>query len=261
MKTIRNLYPIFCLLALSLVFTGCGGGDDDDDDNNNNQPQQFAPVTTGALTDVNAVYTINVAGQGTTTLRFPSAGQYQTIANGQTVNGTISNLQRNGNVWTATLTPDANQQGVESGALTLAWTGNNAGTFTFIPQGAAAQSGTFTVTQAQTGGNPGNTNTNGTVTNPPAGNGLVGKTLQLNYPGAGGEKFVFTSETSASYENGIDTATYTYDSTTGQLSITRGGGQTYEMIIPAGSTSGSTTVVYQEPGSTPSPDAATFTLQ
>ena len=271
MKALRNIYPALFALACSLILTGCGDDDDDDDDNNNNPaPQQFAPTTTAAFQDPTAVYTVNIAGQGTTTLRFPAAGQYQTISNGQTVNGTISNLQRNGNIWTATLTPDANQQGAQSGAATLTWTGNNAGTFVFQPQGAAAQSGTFTVTQQQNNPNPGNTNTNtnpnpGQTNNPTPGGGttgLVGRTLQLTYPGGGGEKFVFTSDTAASYENGADTASYTYNSTTGQINLTRGGGQTYSFILPANTTTGTTTVTYQESG-TQQPDVgpANFTLQ
>jgi hypothetical protein len=99
------------------------------------------------------------------------------------------------------------------------------------------------------------------VTNPPATTGIVGKTLQLTYGGGGGEKFVFTSDTAASYENGADTATYTYDTTTGQLNITRSGGQTYRMIIVSGSNTGTTTVTYQEPGQPPTNDPASFTLQ
>jgi hypothetical protein len=272
MKALKNILPALIALVVSVTLTGCGGDDDDDDNNNNNnQPQQFAPTTAAALTDANAIYTVNIAGQGATTLRFPAAGQYQTIANGQTVNGTISNLQRNGNVWTATLTPDANQQGAQGGALTLTWTGNNAGTFTLQPQGAAAQSGTFTVTQAQNPGNGGqNTNTNGggPVTNPPAG-GLIGKTLQLNYQPSGGEKFVFTSEAqngdistgNAVYED-TDAATYQYNRTTGQLNFTRtAGNQTYQLVIPPGSTTGTTTVTYQQPGGQPDVQTASFTLQ
>jgi hypothetical protein len=262
MKALRNIYPALLALAFCFILTGCGDDDDDDDDDNQG-PQQFAPVTSAALQDPNAVYTVNIAGQGAFTLRFPAAGQYQIIANGQTVNGTISNLQRNGNTWTATLTPDQNQQGGQTGAATLTWTGTNAGTFVFQPQGAAAQSGTFTVTQSVPNPNPGNTNTN----NPNPGNtngttGLVGKTLQLTYPGGGGEKFVFTSDTTASYENGTDTATFTYDTTTGQLNFTRGGGQTYSLIIPAGSNTGTTTVTYREsPNVQPDIGPASFTLQ
>src|SRR5262249_13573875 len=147
------------------------------------------------VTDPNVVYTINIAGLGTTTLRFPTANQYQAVINGQTINGTISNLSRNGNSWTATLTPDPNQQGAEGGPLTLTWTGINAGTFTLQPQGAPAQSGTFTVTNMQNPGGGGGGTNQPPPTNNPGGGGtstsLVGKSLQLTYPAGGGEKFTF----------------------------------------------------------------------
>jgi len=262
MKYLKNWIGLFASLALLAVLVGCGDDEGDNNNNNNNQQQQFAPTTQAGLMDPNAVYTVNVAGQAPFTLRFPAAGQYQTISNGQTVNGTISNLQRNGNMWTATLTPDPNQQGAQGGPVTLTWTGTSAGTFLLQPQGAAAQSGTFTITQTNPGGGGGggNTNTNNNP-GPTTNTSLVGKALQLNYQGGGGEKFVFTSGTGASYENGADTATYTYDTTTGQLNITRTGGQTYRMIIAPGSTTGTTTVTYQEPGGQPDNLGANFTLQ
>ena len=255
---------LFTLLTatIGVLLVGCGG-DDNSNNNNNGQAQQFAPTTAAGVTDPNSIYTVNVAGVGTVTLRFPSATQYQTIANGQTVNGTISNLQHtSANTWTATLTPDPNQAGAQGGALTLTWTANNTGTFTLQPQGAAAQTGTFTVTGVQNpGGGGGPTNNPPPTNNPGGGTSIVGKTLQLNYQGGGGEKFVFTSASAASYENGADTATYQYDTKTGQLNITRSGGQTYRMVIPPGSSSGTTTVTYQEPGGTPSNNAASYTLQ
>jgi hypothetical protein len=249
------------IAALTVLLVGCGG--DDNNNNNNGQAQQFAPITAAGVTDPNAIYTVNVAGQGTTTVRFPANGQYQTVANGQTVNGTISNLQHtSANTWTATLTPDPNQVGAVGGALTLTWTGTNTGTFTLQPQGGAAQSGTFTVTgvPANPGNGGGQTNQNPGQTNNPSG-GLVGKTLQLSYQGGGGEKFAFITATSASYENGADTATYQYDTTTGQLNITRSGGQTYRLILAPGSSTGTTTVTYQEPGGNPTNDTASYTLQ
>jgi len=248
---------------VGLLLAGCGG--DDNSDNNSGQP--FAPITQAAVTDPNAIYTVHVAGQGTVTLRFPANGRYQTVLDGQMFNGTISNLQRTGDAWTATLTPDPNQQGAEAGAMTLTWTGLNAGTFTFLPQGGPVQNGTFTVTQGSPGPGGGGTNagSSGGTNNPPGGGtggaSIVGKTLQLSYQGGGGEKFVFTSPTAASYENGADTATYQYDSATGVLTITRTGGQTYRLILAPGSSSGTATVNYQEPGGTPSSSAATYTLQ
>jgi hypothetical protein len=264
-KFVKELGALL-IAALTVLLVGCGS-DDNSNNNNNGQAQQFAPITAAGVTDPNSIYTVNIAGVGPTTLRFPAAGQYQVIANGQTVNGTISNLQHtSANTWTATLTPDPNQVGATGGPLTLTWTGTNAGTFTLQPQGAAAQSGTFTVTGAPV--NPGNgggqTNTNqnpGVTNNPSGGTGLVGKTLQLNYQGGGGEKFAFTSATAVSYENGADTATYQYDTTTGQLNIIRSGGQTYRLIVAPGSSTGTTTVTYQEPGGNPTSDTASYTLQ
>jgi len=262
MKFLKAL-PKIAIALLAVALVGCGDDDKGDNNNNNNQTQ-FAPVTAAGVTDPNAVYTINIAGVGTTTLRFPTANQYQAIINGQTVNGTISNLSRNGNSWTATLTPDPNQQGAQSGPLTLTWTGTNAGTFTLQPQGAPAQNGTFTVTNIQNPGGGGGTNQPG-ITNNPGGGGttasLVGKSLQLNYPAGGGEKFTFTSATGASYENGTESASYTYNSTTGEINITRPGGQTYKLVIPPGTTTGTTTLTYQQPGSNADIGPANFTLQ
>jgi hypothetical protein len=257
MKAIKSLLFLFASLS-GLFLAGCG--DHDEGSNNNNQGQQFAPLTSAGVTDPNVIYTINIAGLGTTTLRFPTASTYQATINGQTVNGTISNLTRNGNSWTATLTPDPNQQGAQGGPLTLSWTGTNAGTFTLQPQGAPAQNGTFTVTGVQNNpGGGGNTNQNpgggGTV------NPLVGKSLQLTYPGGGGEKFSFISDTNGSYENGRETLTYQYNSSTGELKIARATGPTYNLILPAGSSTGSTTVTYQEPGHNADVGPATFTLQ
>src|SRR5205085_1901512 len=149
--------------------------------------------------------------------------------------------------------------------------GTNAGTFTLQTQGAAALSGTFTVTnmQANPSGGGGQTNMTNVVVNPPptnnpttGGTGIVGKTLQLSYQGGGGEKFVFTSATAASYENGADTATYTYDQTTGALHMVRASaGQMYDLIIAPGSNTGTTTVRYQEVGGNVSNDSASYTLQ
>jgi hypothetical protein len=264
MKAITSLLFLFASLSAVLLL-GCGD-DDDGNNNNNNQGQQFAPLTSAGVTDPNVIYTINIAGLGTTTLRFPTANTYQAIINGQTVNGTISNLTRNGNSWTATLTPDPNQQGAQGGPLTLTWTGTNAGTFTLQPQGAPAQSGTFTVTGVQNNpGGGGNTNQNPGSTNNPGGGGtvspLIGKSLQLSYPGGGGEKFIFISATNGSYENGRETLTYQYNTTTGELKLTRVSGPTYDLILPLGTSSGTTTVTYQEPGHNADIGPASFTLQ
>lgn len=257
MRAAWNLRGVLIISLLGALL-GCKDETAPTANGSNGQVQQFAPSTAAALTDPNAIYTVTIGGAGTTTLRFPASGQYQEIVNGETVNGTISNLQNNGNTWTATLTPDPNQQGAQSGALTLTWTAQNTGTFTFLPIGAPAQSGTFTVTQpGSTAGGGGTTNSNGgtTVTS------LVGRTLQLNYPTGGGEKFVFTSATVASYENGVDSAMYQYDNSTGQLNLKRSGGQTYHLILSPGPTSGSTTVIYQEAGGNPTSFLANYTLQ
>ncbi len=268
MKELRNLKTGLALL-LVICASACGGDDESKSSGNNGNTQPFAPATAAAVTDPNSIYTVNVGGSGSTTLRFPTSGQYQTILNAQTINGTISSLQRNGNTWTATLTPDSNQQGAIAGALTLTWTGKNTGTFTFLPQNAPAQNGTFTVTTGSAGmgdgGIPlptnGGSNAGGTGgTNSSGGNSLFGKTLQISYQPSGGEKFAFTSTTQASYENGADIATYQYDSSTGLLILTRSGGQAYRLVLAPGSSQGPTLVSYQEPGNVPYTQPATYTL-
>ena len=90
---------------------------------------------------------------------------------------------------------------------------------------------------------------------------LVGKSLQLSYAAGGGEKFSFTSATNGSYENGSETVSYQYNTTTGELNIVRASGPTYKLILPPGSSTGTTTVTYQEPGHNPDVGPASFTLQ
>jgi hypothetical protein len=119
------------------------------------------------------------------------------------------------------------------------------------------------------GGTDGTTNggTTGTATEPPA--SLVGKTLQLTYPATGGgERFDFTSETSAIYEQGTDTLTYTWDlgNTRIQGTLRNAGGDTVgtfdiTLAFNAGSgNAGNATVIFTDQSGTPVTDPATFTL-
>lgn len=271
MKDFKNLLALAAALALTGFIAGCGDDDDSNNNNNNNNPppQTVAPTTQAALMNANSVYTVNVAGQAQAlTLTFPANGQYMTSQGGTVENGTITGLQRNGNTWTGTITPNAGQQGAQSGQLQLTFATANSGTYTFTPaNGGATRTGNFNVTTLQNpGGGGGNTNTNQNPNPPGNTSDLTGKTLQFFYPATnGGEKFQFTSPTQASYENGADTATYTYDPATHQFNATRGGGQTYQATLNfnAGSTTAGNTAVQfrQDANSTPQTDNATFTLQ
>jgi hypothetical protein len=269
MKKLRNLIAVLAMMSMAAVLTGCDDDDEDDDDDGGQQPPQIvAPVDEAALTAPNNVYTATVAGDpNPITLRFPAAGQYEITRGGVTQVGTYSGATRTDNTWTLNTTPNAGQQGAEAGVLRLDFTANNAGTWTFTPQGGQAETGTFTVTQGggTDGGTDGGTNggtdggTNGGTDGGGNPNDLTGKTLQLTYAGGGGEKFTFTSATQATYEDGADTATYTYDSTTGRLNLTRAGGQLYEITLAEG---GNATVVYREnANAAPQTDPATYTLQ
>jgi len=278
MKALKNLIALLALTGMATLFTGCGDDEDDDNNNNNNpgvQGPQFAP--NDQATFVGSTYTVTVGNGQTAQLTFPTAGTYSlALQGGATETGQITGLNRQGEDWVGTITPANPAGNARAGELRAHFNGKNANSFTGTityqgPNGPETFPFTATLNAGGTnaggtnaggtnagGTNAGGTNAGGTTA---GGTGLNGKTLQINYPGGGGEKFVFTSATAASYENGADTATYTYNETTGQLNIQRGGGQTYSLVLPAGSNAGTTTVTYQEPGGPATPDVVTFTLQ
>ena len=239
MKKLRNLIAVMALASMATVFTGCGDDDDGDDNGGGTpQPQNFAPATEADLTDSDKTYTVNVAGQNPITLTFPSAGNYQMVQDGVTEIGTFSGAAKTGESWQLNISPGPDQAGAQEGVLRLDWTGANAGTWTFTPTGGTAETGTFSVTEIPDDpGNPGNTNN----TNPPIG-GLVGKTLQINYAGGGGDKFQFTSETAVSWENGTSTGTYTSNTTNDNIDVVLADGQIFDITLSGGTTAN---VIYQ----------------
>ena len=273
---------LFAIGEVAAILTGCGD-DENNNNNNNNGGGVKAPQTLAGKT-----YTFTTAGGGanaTQTIAFAPQGNTFTISdqNGNVVQqGTYNVTTAAGaNPLSVTLTP-ANGQATtvvvntytsaQSGTFTA--TGGIQGTGTFQEQAAGGTTAGGTTAGGTTAGGTtaggttaggttaGGTTAGGTTAGGTTGGatGVQGKTLQLNYQGGGGEKFQFTSATAASYENGADTATYTYNTTTGALHIVRSGGQTYDMVIPNGSTTGTTTVNYQEPGGTLQPSQASFTL-
>lgn len=261
MKKLRNLVAVMAMMSMATMLTGCGDDDDDDDDDGGPQgPQIVAPADEAALTAQNNTYTVNVAGQNDPiTLTFPSAGNYQIVQAGVTETGTISGAARTDNTWTMNVTPAAGQEGAQEGVLRLDFTAANAGTWTFTPTGGQAETGTFTLATSS-GGDPagGDGGNNGGTTGDDT--TLTGKTLQINYPNGGGEKFQFTSDSAVSYEDGAQTGTYTWDQANRRVNVTLNNGWLYEITIPSGANA-ATVFFRQNANDSGTTDAATYTLQ
>ena len=252
MKKLRNLIAVMAMMSMATFLTGCGDDDDNDDDDVPQDPGFVAPADEAALTAQNKTYTVNVAGQEPITLTFPAAGQYSMTQGGSTEVGTISGATRDVNRWTLNVTPNEGQEGSQAGVLQLDFTAADAGAWTFTPTGGTAETGTFTVTTTPTGDTGNNGDTGGLP------DSLEGRTLQISYPGGGGEKFQFTSPTAVSYENGAETGTYTWDKANSRVNVTLGNGWTYEITLQQG---GNASVFFKQgpadPGTT---DTATYTL-
>jgi len=285
MKEFRKLIALVAITAVAAFFTGCGDDEGDNNNNNNNAGPQFAPGTQGGF--VGNTYTVTLANGQTGTLTFPTANSYSfTPAGGAAETGTINNLNLQGEDWVGTIAPNGAADTVRAGELRAHFTGKNANSFAgsityqgangpvTIPFTATANTGGTTAGGTTAGGTTaggttaggttaGGTTAGGTTAGGTTAGGtgsIIGKTLQLSYQPSGGEKFQFINDSTASYEGGAETATYTYNSTTGQLNITRPGGQTYQMVIPPGTSAGAITVVYTNGGQSEN-DPATFTLQ
>ncbi len=290
MKALRQLIALVAIGAVATFLTGCGDSEDGNDNNNNNAGPQFAPGTLAGF--VGNTYTVTLGNGQTGTLTFPTANTYSfTPAGGAAETGTINNLNLQGEDWVGTIAPNGTTDTVRAGELRAHFTGKNANSFAgnityqgangpvTIPFSATANTGGTTAGGTTAGGTTaggttaggttaggttaGGTTAGGTTAGGTTAGGtgsIVGKTLQLSYQPSGGEKFQFVNDTTASYEGGAETATYTYNQTTGQLNITRPGGQTYQMVIPPGTSTGAITVVYTNGGQSEN-DPATFTLQ
>ncbi|HEX7861726.1 MAG TPA: hypothetical protein VF773_15425 [Verrucomicrobiae bacterium] len=233
-------------MSMAAVLTGCGDDDDGDDDDNGGGTNvvRFAPLNAESLTASSKTYTVNVAGQEQMTLRFPSSTTYELTQSGATETGSISEpINPEQNTWTMNLTPAAGQEGSQPGLLSLTWTGNDAGTWTFTPEGGGqVETGTFTVGGGDPDPDP-NPNPN------PGTNDLSGKSLQFSYNGGGGDRFDFTSATALTWEpaGGNLPGTYQYDSTTGNIRLEvpgrpQGGEVFTAALTPIGAGSGTTSV-------------------
>jgi len=232
MKKLSNLMGILAVASMAAVFTGCGDEGGDDGGGGGNPPApNFAPGTEADLAAANKTYTVTLAGEHPITLTFPSAGNYQAVQDGTAEIGTYSGAAKTGESWQMNINPAAGQAGAQEGVLQLTWTGANAGTATFTPTGQQAQSGTFTVTvfNPPDPGNGTNTNTNTNTSGP-----LTGKTLQINYAGGGGDKFVFTSDTAVSWENNTSTGTYTSNATNDNIDVILADGQVFDITLSGG---------------------------
>jgi hypothetical protein len=254
MKKLSNLMGVLAVASMAAVFTGCGDEGGDDGGGGGNPPAQnnFAPGTEADLVAANKTYTVNVGGESPITLTFPSAGNYQAVQDNTAEIGTYSGAAKTSESWQLNITPAAGQAGAQEGVLQLTWTGANAGTATFTPTGQQAQSGTFTV--STTNPNPDPDPDPGTNTNT---NTLVGKTLQINYAGGGGDKFQFTSDTAVSWENGTSTGTYTANATRDNIDVILGDGQVFDITLSGGNQAN---VAWQQ-GNETGNFSGTYTLQ
>jgi hypothetical protein len=237
MKKLRTLVSVLAMMSMAAVLTGCGDDDDSDDDDNNDNPPvtRFAPANVADLTASAKTYTVNVAGQEQMTLRFPSSTTYELTQGGVTETGSISEpIFTEPNTWNMNLTPAAGQDGSQPGSLALTWTGTDAGTWIFTPEGGQAETGTFTVGGGDPDPDP--------DPNPQGTNDLTGRILQFTYS-TGGDKFTFTSPTAYQWEDNTATGTYQYDSGTGIIRLdTQSRGERFDATIPPNTTTGSTTV-------------------
>lgn len=250
MKKLRSLIALFAMASMAVILIGCG--DDDDRDESDDAPQEqeprIGPPDESSLVALEKVYTVTIAGQSDPQiLTFPAAGRYQLVQAGAAESGTVSGATRIDNTWTLNLTPDAGQQDARAGLLRLDFTATEAGLWTFTPTGDQPETGTFTVTIPR--GVPPGTDPDPTR--------LVGKTLQLNYSGGGGEKFEFVTDTDVSYENGAETGTYTWDSINRRLNVRLNNGWLFEITLPPG---GNTATVIFSGSIEPETDTASYTL-
>jgi hypothetical protein len=258
MKKLRNLIAVMAAMTMALAFTGCGDDDDDDSGapNPNPQPNLVGPANEAELTQQNKIYNLTGASGGPATLRFPSAGNYEFTQNNVTQTGTITATQgANRNTWNVVLTPAGGQAGALTGTARLDFAQANSGTWTFTPaDGSQAESGAFNITGPIV--DPTNGNTDGGQNGLPA--TLEGRTLQLSYPTAGGEKFEFISATAVRYENGANAGTYVYDQANRRVDVTLDSGATYQITLTPPNTA---SVFYKaNPNDAGVTDPATYTL-
>jgi hypothetical protein len=212
-------------------------------------PVIVAPLDPAALTAQNKIYTANIAGQAEALiLTFPSAGNYQFVQGAIVEVGAVSGPNRIANTWIMNITPAAGQEGAQAGILYLQFSAADAGAWSFVPFGGQVETGTFAVILPP-GGDP---------TGEPGVTKITGRTLQITYESGAGERFYFTTDTQVSYEDGVFTGTYTWDSVARSLNVTLENGWSYKISIPLGGNTAS--VIFQSAGENPVTDPARYTL-
>jgi len=228
MKRLRNIISLVAVCATAAFFTGCGEGDEANGGGNNNAsnaPQQLNGKTY-ALTD---------AGPGGTISFDPAAMNYTLTQGGVTENGTFT-ATRSGDVWNATL---VNAAGDTTSQLTMTFSGNGVGTYTYDHPGQPLATGSFTLTQSSgtstsTGTDTGTTTNSGTNTGTTTNTGTdTGTTTNTG------------TDTGTTTNTGTDTGTTTNSGTNTGTSTSTGPGTG---TVPAPATLQSITVTTAQSG-------------
>lgn len=248
MKSIRNLIAMFAVASIAVLLSACGDDDDESGNDSANQPNppanEFAPPDTEFFARDRS-YVITQGG-GQTTFVFASPGSYEWTKGPVPESGSVREATRTPNSWSFRITPVAGQEGARSGTITMDFTAASSGAWMFAPENEQSETGTFDMV-INGHGDP--------VVTPPI-DSITGKTLQLFYAGGGSEKFEFLTDSNVSYENGVHSGTYTWDSANRRLNVRLNNGWLFEITLPDGNTA---TVIFG--GSTePETSTATYSL-
>ena len=244
MKTLWEIVLALAMITTGFVAVSCGDDDDDAGDETANQPNppanEFAPSDTEFFARDRS-YVITQGGEQTTFV-FASLGSYEWTKGPVPESGSVRDATRTPNSWSFRITPVAGQEGARSGTITMDFTSANSGAWMFAPENDQAQTGTFNMV-INGHGDP--------VVTPPI-HSITGKTLQL-FAGGGSEKFEFVTDTNVSYDNGVHSGTYTWDSANRRLNVRLNNGWLFEITLPEGDTA---TVTF---GGSTEPETATAT--
>lgn len=163
MKTLRNIIGLIVVCATAAMLAGCG------EDNNKPAARRFAPASLNGQT-----YTLTDAGPGGTITFDSAANNYSLTQGGVTENGTFQQT-RGGDVWNVTL---VNAAGDVTSQLTMTFTGNGVGTYTYDRPGATLANGSFALsgTASTTGTDTGTSTSTGTNTGTSASTGTTTST-------------------------------------------------------------------------------------
>ena len=252
MKSIRNLVAMFAVASTAVLLSACGDDDNESGNDSANQPNppanEFAPSETEFFARDRS-YVITQGGEQTTFV-FASSGSYEWTKGPVPESGSVSEATRTPNSWSFRITPVAGQEGARSGTITMDFTAASSGAWMFAPENEQSETGTFDMV-INGHGDP--------VVTPPI-DSITGKTLQLFYAGGGSEKFEFVTDTNVSYENGVHSGTYTWDSLSRRLNMVVNNVWIYDISLPAGSNV-ATVRFNQNDGSDSTTDTPTYILQ